>query len=367
MRLFGLGGGQGNGQGSGQGSAQGNDQPASSNVHSLEDARREELLRRIQEFFLDHKLEVTPANLLAAHSAFSGASRRLARKLDLRRADGQPVTQAWLDEVLADDADEPDLREETSAMLLKLDKGLKTFSQTTATARNMTGEYQSALEAQASTLSQSDATGQMIASLAEMTRAMIERTRAMEEGMRKSEEEAAGLRKSLERAQRDAQIDHLTGLPNRRAFEGVLEREYREAAAQIDPLSVAFCYIDHFKKINDTHGHETGDRVIQAIGQVLQRISNERCHVARHGGEEFVMLFRGMSPREALTLLDNAREQLSSRHFVNRKTDEPIGGITFSGGVADVFAFSDPRAALEAADAALYRAKSNGRNQICLA
>jgi diguanylate cyclase len=73
---------------------------------------------------------------------------------------------------------------------------------------------------------------------------------------------------------------------------GRLEREYREAQREIDALSVALCDIDHFKRINDVHGHDAGDREIQAIGVVLARISDEKCHVARHGGEEFVVLFR---------------------------------------------------------------------------
>ncbi len=336
-------------------------------VLSLEEARREELLDRIRAFFLENKLEVTADNMLAAHAAFSGLSPRLARKFELMRSEGRTVTQEWLNEIIADDRGEGEDSESANDLMKRLNKGLDRFSAATSSARSMTGNYQAALEEHADTLSRSDQTGQMIASLADLTRTMIERTRVMEEGMRKSEEEAAALRKSLERAERDAQMDHLTGLPNRRAFETVLDREYREAQAAIDPLAVAFCDIDHFKRVNDTHGHETGDRVIQAIGQVLQRISSERCHVARHGGEEFVMLFRNMSTREAHKMLDDAREQLAARHFVNRKTDEPIGGITFSGGVADVFAYSDPRAALEAADEALYRAKSSGRNQICLA
>lgn len=336
---------------------------------TLEDARREEVLDRIRTFFVENRLEVTADNMLAAHAAFSGLSPRLARKFELMRAENRLVTQEWLNEAMADDRGEDEDGDSAKDLMKRLNKGLERFTAATSNARSMTGDYQTALEEHADSLSRSDGdmTGQMIAGLAELTRTMIERTRVMEAGMRKSEEEAAALRKSLERAERDAQIDHLTGLPNRRAFETVLDREFREAQAAIDPLVVAFCDIDHFKRVNDTHGHETGDRVIQAIGQVLQRISSANCHVARHGGEEFVMLFRNMSTREAHKLLDEAREQLAARHFVNRKTDEPIGGITFSGGVADVFAYPDPRAALEAADQALYRAKSSGRNQICLA
>src|SRR3546814_10453846 len=90
--------------------------------------------------------------------------------------------------------------------------------------------------------------------------------------------------RSLEQARREAEIDHMTGLPNRRAFETVLEREYRDARASFDPLTVAFCDIDHFKRINDTHGHDAGDRVIRLIAEMLATISDDNCHVARHGG-----------------------------------------------------------------------------------
>jgi len=88
---------------------------------------------------------------------------------------------------------------------------------------------------------------------------------------------------------------------------------------------------------------------------------------AHSAGEEFVMLFRGLTKLEAKDKLDDAREALASRHFINRATDEPMGQITFSGGVADVFEFSEPRAALRAADEALYRAKEGGRNRIEMA
>src|SRR3546814_18654064 len=94
---------------------------------------------------------------------------------------------------------------------------------------------------------------------------MLDRTRKAEDEMRKSEDEAKALRRSLERAKRDAELDYLTGLPNRRAFELLLDRHHKEARAALDTLSVAFCDIDEFKKANDPHGHEAGDRVIKAI------------------------------------------------------------------------------------------------------
>ena len=326
---------------------------------------RADLLERISEFLLRNALEINPRNLLIAHAAFSGSSLGLARKLTVAQTAGQ-ITQEWLDEAVADDPELALGGDKSEGVRTRMDNSLKAFGETARRASAATGEYGAALSEHASQFTQ-DSGKIDVARLVEMTHAMIERTRQVEEEMRRSEQEAQSLRASLARAQRDAEIDHLTGLPNRRAFEAVYAREYREARAAVDSLSIAICDIDKFKRINDTFGHETGDRVIQAIGEVLAQISNDRCHVARHGGEEFVMLFRGLNVEEARKQLDFAREAFGKRHFVNKATDEPIGFITFSAGVANVFGYDDPRAALHAADEALYRAKEGGRNQVNVA
>ena len=130
---------------------------------------------------------------------------------------------------------------------------------------------------------------------------------------------------------------------------------------------MAFCDIDHFKLVNDTHGHNAGDRVIKLVAQSLARISNDHCHVARHGGEEFVVLFRNVALDDAAASLDRLRQEMAERRLVNRANDLPFGQVTFSGGIADVFTFPDRRTALRAADAALYRAKREGRNRIIVA
>lgn len=341
------------------------EQPVKAAPNLLRQARSQ-LLETVSTFLLNHDLAVTADNLLAAHSAFSGANPRLARQIATRISSGRPITQEWLDEVTCHQ--EKDSGEEAIERLMtKLEENLDAFAHTSKAARTATSEYSTQIERHVEELEQEQEAGQILANLAAIARAMAERTRKVEHDMRKSEEEAKSLRLSLAKAKRDADVDHLTGLPNRRAFEALLEAHHREAQSAIEPLSVAFCDIDHFKRVNDTHGHDAGDRVIRTIGETLARITNENCHVARHGGEEFVMLFRGLTPIEAKTKLDDAREKMGARKLVNRKNDQPFGQITFSGGVADVFAYPDPRAALAAADEALYRAKEEGRNRINIA
>lgn len=331
----------------------------------LNDMRRHQIVDRIRDFFLENDIEVTSENLLTVHAAYSGESPRLARKFSVMREEKRPITQAWLDHITQSDEDIA-LRDNAQQMLNRLSSRLEVFTSTAARARNDSGSYHAALEHVVSVLPKNDQ-GDFVSSLAELTRAMIERTQLLEESMRRSEEEATALRRSLDRAQREAHIDRLTGLPNRRAFEMVLEQQYRAAQIRSEPLCLAFCDIDDFKRINDSHGHEAGDRVIQAIAQILRRMSGEKCHVARHGGEEFVLIFRDKTPVQVHDLLDEARERLARRNFINRQSEREIGRVTFSGGVANVFAYPDTRCAMEAADEALYRAKRTGRNQICVA
>ncbi|WP_294029102.1 diguanylate cyclase [Sphingopyxis sp.] len=350
----------------GDGPDAGHAPPGSDGLRNLAREARYELAASITSFLVDNDLDVSPANLLLAHSAFSGRNPRLARQIIAQAQRPEGISQKWLSDLDEQDSNQPD-RVELDRLMTRLETNIEAFQANTKEARTATTDYGTELEQHVDDLEQLQKTGRIVSSLADLAKVMLERTRKAEDDMRKSEDEAKALRRSLDRAKRDAELDYLTGLPNRRAFEALLDRHYKEARAAVEPLSVAFCDIDEFKKINDLHGHEAGDRVIKAIADTLARISNDHCHVARHGGEEFVMLFRGLTPTQAAEKLDDAREALADRRLINRKTDEPFGQITFSGGVADVFGYGDTRAALKAADEALYRAKDDGRNCIRIA
>lgn len=331
---------------------------------ALREEARQRLLAMITQFMLDHQLDVSGANLTAVYGAISGIDHKLATTIDARLKAQQAITQDWFDEVTGGDA-YANYRAELDALLNKLEIGISSFTKTTQETQSVTGDYRAALEHHVQALKNPDE-GVLIG-LADLAKAMLERTRQIESDVRRNENEAKALRKSLAKARRDADVDHLTGLPNRRAFEALLDKHYEQAKAAGEPLTVAFCDIDHFKRVNDAHGHDTGDRVIKAIGEALANISGQNCHVARHGGEEFVMLFRGKTTDQVFAALDNARETMAQRRFVNRDTEQAIGTVTFSGGVADVYAFPNSRTALKAADGALYKAKEAGRNRICVA
>ena len=329
-------------------------------------------LALIGDFIGAHDLAVSPQTLAAAFAVTSGGNPLLARRIEDRVAQGERVSGSWLAHASGERSDPGAEAEEPASpfepLIEQLRGMLDGFAAATKSVRSATGEYGSALEKQAASIAQMNETGGVnLDEVAGLVRSMIARTQKAKEDMRRSDQETAGLRASLAKAQRDAKVDALTGLPNRRAFEAHYAELYRDTREGLERLSVAFCDIDHFKKINDRHGHDTGDRMLKAVASSLSAISSENCHVARHGGEEFVMLFRGNSPEQALERLDGLREALAARNFVDRHNDQPIGRVTFSAGIADAFAYPDPREALRAADRALYKAKESGRNRIELA
>jgi diguanylate cyclase len=323
-------------------------------------------LDEISAFLSYHQLEVNAQTLAVASNYLTGSDPQVVRLIDRRVQARETLTQDWIEEALvsAGLGQEADLLDR---MMQRLEQGVDEFGRTSRAAREATSAYHSELSVKAGQLETVGTTGVAINELAAITSAMLRRTLEMEKAMQRSEEQTRSLRSKLEESRRYAEEDHLTGLPNRRAFEARYEAEYRDARAASEPLCVAFCDIDHFKRVNDTHGHDAGDRVLKLVAENLARISNARCHVARHGGEEFVVLFRGLSTAEAFDKLDRLRADLADRKLVNRLTDQPIGQVTFSAGIADVFASGDQRLALKAADAALYRAKVEGRNRVCVA
>ncbi len=325
--------------------------------------RRRELLNDISSFLVTHRLEVSGYTLAIAFDIITGANPKLARLIEQRVAKRQPVSLDWL-EKSARNCGRGDGSALLDELMGKLESSIEEFSQTTSNARSATTEYNSALQHQVGELERVSKAGVVISELASIAKVMLDRTRDIELEMTRSEMKTKALQDRLEEARREAEMDHLTGLPNRRAFESLLTDELDTAVINSEPLCVAFCDIDHFKRINDTHGHEAGDRVLRTVATTLAKISDDRCHVARHGGEEFVVLFRDKTVDEASAILDKTREAMAARKLVNRATDIPFGTITFSAGIADVFAYPAPRDALKAADDALYAAKHSGRNQV---
>ncbi|GFM31454.1 sensor domain-containing diguanylate cyclase [Novosphingobium sp. PY1] len=161
-----------------------------------------------------------------------------------------------------------------------------------------------------------------------------------------------------------AMADPLTSLSNRRKLEVALESHV--AGAQPDlSISCAMIDIDHFKRFNDEHGHDAGDAVLRAVGKALKDAVRSDDHVFRYGGEEFLLLMPGLGPEEAGRRVESIRASIAGLRL--RHADRILGQINVSAGVACAPAHCNRDALVQAADAALYEAKRNGRNRVAMA
>jgi diguanylate cyclase (GGDEF)-like protein len=163
-----------------------------------------------------------------------------------------------------------------------------------------------------------------------------------------------------------ATTDTLTGLSNHRAFRTRLQEEIERSQRYKHTVTMILIDLDHFKRVNDTQGHPAGDAILAQVGGVLRRCSRGTDLVARYGGEEMVVLCPETQPDEALILAERIRESIENKVF-----RLPTGGelrITVSLGIASLPEHgTDANTLIDAADRALYDAKSMGRNRVCVA
>lgn len=323
---------------------------------------RRALLDRIADFVILHDLTVTAQNLATICGGLSGANTDLARAFATREIAGEPIDQQWLDTLARRDPDGHARIAELETLMDKLEFALGRFAQTAHAAHSETTDHRGAIGAQIAAMAEPND----IATVLDLSRAMLARIEKVEAAMARSEQESAKLRENLAKARMEADVDHLTGLPNRRAFERRLVSAAMEARNKGEPLSLAFCDLDHFKMINDRHGHEAGDRVLCALASSLIEYAGDQFFVARHGGEEFVLLFYGLDKHAAFQRVEAMRAAQATRQLMNRDSGLPFGKITFSSGIAEVTEDADTRSALVRADAALYRAKQDGRNRVMI-
>ena len=161
-------------------------------------------------------------------------------------------------------------------------------------------------------------------------------------------------------ALRDAETDALTGLPNRRALMARLEPRLR--CADTRPFAVAILDLDHFKSVNDTHGHIVGDAVLREVAGVMRRMSSPRRFFARLGGEEFALICQQARFEDSAAVCETVRAAIAALRFT--AADGTAFSVTASLGLAPVFRRTSASQALQAADTLLYQAKGAGRNRV---
>jgi diguanylate cyclase (GGDEF)-like protein len=193
--------------------------------------------------------------------------------------------------------------------------------------------------------------------LYEQRQELRERNAELQRLLKMNEKMAAELRKAHGRAMQDALTDELTGVPNRRHILQLGEAALVDRRKQSQPLCLAILDLDHFKAVNDEHGHAAGDAVLRAFCQHVRERLRPPSVLGRLGGEEFMLLMPGTSLEEASFALERVRRTLPLSAGV---------ACTFSAGLAQARPGESLSGLIESADQALYRAKQGGRNRSML-
>ncbi len=193
---------------------------------------------------------------------------------------------------------------------------------------------------------------------------MQERSRALEKKLAETNEQVETLQTNLDQVKIEAMTDSLSGLSNRKRFDEVLREESKNAHKSGEPMALVLCDIDHFKRFNDTWGHQTGDQIIRFVSSTLKRHVAKHHMPARYGGEEFALIMPETEMSSAIEIAEIIRTKIERKKLVRKSTNEDLGRVTISMGVAMLKETDEVEDIIERADKALYTSKQNGRNRL---
>lgn len=196
------------------------------------------------------------------------------------------------------------------------------------------------------------------------TRRMQETNRSLEQKLEASRDDIASLQRDLDDVRRESMLDPLTKIANRKSFDEGMDKAIAEASASKEPLCLMLIDIDHFKNFNDTYGHQTGDQVLRLVAMTLKSNIKGKDLAARYGGEEFVAILPQTDMEGAVIVAENIRKAIQAKELLKRSTNEKLGRITASFGVAAFRPTDTPASLIERADRCLYAAKHAGRNRV---
>jgi diguanylate cyclase len=332
----------------------------------VEDRKRsEEVLRLALPLMGRQAAALNPYSYAIWYEHCAGVNPGLSRVLEGRLAVDQPLTdeetwQLFVEHVVARDV------QTTESIRNALYRILNDTAASATSAGERTADFDKALTNHAQKLSVTpppEAMREVVADMRSETGKMRAMTAELAAKLKASSEEVTVLTESLQRAQTEALLDLLTGLKNRRGFEQAAREVRDSSAAELKGTALLMLDIDHFKGVNDAHGHLLGDKVLRAIAHVLKSSVKGRDVVARLGGDEFSVLLPG-TPMEGAAALGRQICSLVGQGRIKRSDGGTIGQVTLSIGVAVAEAGESLEGLMHRADAALYEAKRAGRNRV---
>lgn len=324
------------------------------------------------------KVMLTPENYHLWFVHISGGNAALSKDIEALKAANHPFT----DEILAElykrhiasgarsvpgsgpeevDAEAVlDAQERTETLLKTLLSEVLSTSSSAAAYNNSLKDYSKRI-ATAKGVTELQA---LVRDLLTDTAGMAKSSENLQGKLEQATHEAEQLRQKLTEARRDALVDGLTGVHNRRALDAKLAALIDEFTTRGTRFSVIMIDIDHFKPFNDNHGHQAGDEVLRQVGAMLIDTVDDDGFPARYGGEEFSVVVPSTGLEGARYMAERIRMCVSKLQAVSPTTGETLRNITASLGVAEIWRGDSVESVVARADQALYAAKQSGRNRV---
>ena len=199
--------------------------------------------------------------------------------------------------------------------------------------------------------------------LGNITRAMADNNQNLNTRLKQTTQQMEVLHKDLDTARNESNTDSLTSLANRKKFDSTMRTSISTMRETGDDLCLLIVDIDHFKKFNDTYGHQTGDQILRLVAQTLRNGLKGADLPARYGGEEFAVILPKTNKHDAFTVAEQIREAIAAKELIKRSTGENLGRLTVSIGIAQASMDDNSASLIERSDKALYLAKDTGRNR----
>ena len=314
----------------------------------------------------DHHVPPYPQFFELLYTYASGVNPHLNARIELllENADGSAdVAERLYQEFLRTDDVEERLNNLSEKVFSKIDSVRGAVKNAMSTAENYSGKLVQANEHLNDKIDP-NALRELTTQLLEETKQMQSNNRILEERLHSSKTDIAALQRDLDAVRRESQLDPLTKIYNRKFFDRSIEKAVADAVETGNPLSMFLLDIDNFKRFNDTYGHQTGDQVLRLVALTLKSMIKGADFAARYGGEEFVALLPNTSLNGATALAEMVRKAVQSKELLRRSTNEKLGRVTASFGVAQFTPDDNAVSLIERADRCLYAAKHNGRNKV---
>lgn len=325
-----------------------------------------QIARQTLPFVTKHELAANPVNYAVFYEYFSGTNTALRDAADRAASlhgsfSQEVVSDLYLRFVAKED---PQFVAKIQGEL----RGLVQSMMEALTAADLeSNHYQTQLNAGLAKLADQSTVAALhgvITSLIEDTKIILKSNTRLNKRLETANYDLGTLQQQLEFQRSAALTDPLTGLANRRAFDQIMSAAMERANTDHQPLTVLMVDIDHFKKVNDTHGHLVGDQALRFVANVLVESVRGDDVVSRYGGEEFAIILIGTSMEGAKLVAEKIRVRVADRPLMRVRTGISIGRITVSIGAALYKNGETVEQFVDRADHALYAAKQQGRDRV---